>query len=125
VIPFYNNKIAVIDTEKLNEALRRMLILANTVTHRVRLYLKENQINVSVKTEELGEGEETIDAEYKDEPLEIYFNGSYLLDVLKYSESEQMKICMQTSETGILIVPASESENQRYLNVIMPLKVTE
>ena len=125
VIPFYNNKIAVIDTEKLNEALRRMLILANTVTHRVRLYLKENQINVSVKTEELGEGEETIDVEYKDEPLEIYFNGSYLLDVLKYSESEQMKMCMQTSETGILIVPASESENQRYLNVIMPLKVTE
>ena len=125
VIPFYNNKIAVIDTEKLNEALRRMLILANTVTHRVRLYIKENQLNVSVKTEELGEGEETIDVEYKEEPLEIYFNGSYLLDVLKYSESEQVKMCMQTSETGILIVPASESENQRYLNVIMPLKVTE
>ena len=58
-------------------------------------------------------------------PLEIYFNGSYLLDVLKFSESEQMKMCMQTSEIGILIVPASESENQRYLNVIMPLKVIE
>ncbi|MBW1696430.1 MAG: DNA polymerase III subunit beta [Deltaproteobacteria bacterium] len=125
VIPFYNNKIAIIDTEKLNEALRRMLILANTVTHRVRLYFKDNLLNVSVKTEDLGEGEETIDVEYTEEPLEIYFNGSYLLDVLKYLESEQVKICMQTSETGILIVPAEERENQRYLNVIMPLKVSE
>ena len=125
VIPFYNNKIAIIDTEKFNEALRRMLILANTVTHRVRIYLKDNKLNVSVKTEDLGEGEETVDVEYKDEPLEIYFNGSYLLDVFKYIENEQVKLCMQTSEAGILIVPASESENQRYLNVIMPLKVTE
>jgi len=125
VIPFYNNKNVVLDTEKLNEALRRMIIMANTVTHRVRLYFKNNLLNISVKTEDLGEGEETIDVEYKDEPLEIYFNGSYLVDVLKYMECEQVKFCMQTSESGILIVPASESENQRHLNVIMPLKVTE
>ena len=125
VIPFYNNKIAVIDVEKFNETLRRMLIMSNTVTHRVRLYFKDNLLDVSVKTEEFGEGEETVDMEYKDEPMEIYFNGSYLLDVLKYLEGEQVKICMQNSESGILIVPASESEKQRYLNVIMPLKVTE
>ena len=125
VIPFHNNKTAVIDTEKLNETLRRMLILANTATYRVRLYFKDNLLNVSVKTEDLGEGEDTVEMEYKDEPLEIYFNGSYLLDVLKYLGSEQVKICMQNSESGILLVPASESEKQRHLNVIMPLKVTE
>ena len=125
VIPYHNNRIAIVDTEKLSEALRRMLILANTVTHRVRLYFQPESLNVSVKTEDLGEGEETIDADYKGEPLEIYFNGSYLLDVLKYIESEQVKLCMQTSESGILIVPAAETEQQRYLNVIMPLKVSD
>jgi len=125
VIPFYNSNIAVVDTEKFAEALRRMLILANTITHRVRLYFKDNLLNVSVKTEELGEGEETIEAEYENEPLEIYFNGSYLIDVLKYIECPQVKLCMQTSESGILVVPAEESEKQRYLNVIMPLKVAE
>jgi len=31
--------------------------------------------------------------------LEIYFNGSYLIDMLKY-ESEQVKICQQTSESA-------------------------
>ena len=125
VIPFYNNRIAIVDTAKVSEALRRMLILANTTTHRVRLYFSANQVNVSVKTEDLGEGEENIEAEYKEEPLEIYFNGSYLVDVLKFLDCEQVKICMQTSESGILIVPAKESERQRYLNVIMPLKVSE
>jgi DNA polymerase-3 subunit beta len=85
----------------------------------------ENAVNLSVKTEDLGEGEESIDADYQGEILEIYFNGSYLIDMLKYNESEQVKICMQTSESGILAVPASETEKQRYLNVIMPLKVTE
>ncbi|MBW7998078.1 MAG: DNA polymerase III subunit beta [Candidatus Glassbacteria bacterium] len=125
VIPYHNNEIAIVDAEKMNEALRRMLILANTVTHRVKLKFSENSINLSVKTEDLGEGEETIDADYQGESLEIYFNGSYLIDMLKYNESDQVKICMQTGESGILAVPANESENQRYLNVIMPLKVTE
>ncbi|HUU27327.1 MAG TPA: DNA polymerase III subunit beta [archaeon] len=125
VIPLYNNKIAIVDTVKLEEALRRMLILANTVTHRIRLYFQEKQATVSVRTEEQGEGEETIEIDYTDEPLEIYFNGSYLTDVLKYVECEQVKICMQTSESGILVVPATESESQRYFNVIMPLKVSE
>jgi len=125
VIPYHNNRIAIIETEKFSEALRRMLILANTVTHRVRLLFQNGSLNVSVKTEDLGEGEETIEADYQGESIEIYFNGSYLVDVLKYIESEQVKICMQTNESGILIVPAAESEGQRYLNVIMPLKVAE
>jgi DNA polymerase-3 subunit beta len=125
VIPFHNKQIAIVDTARMNEALRRMLILANTVTHRVRLKFSANAVVLSVKTEDLGEGEETIDADYQGETLEIYFNGSYLIDMLKYNESDQVKICMQTAESGILAVPASESEKQRYLNVIMPLKVTE
>ncbi len=125
VIPLHNKQIAIIDSEKMSEALRRMLILANTVTHRVSLKFSENSVNLSVRTEDLGEGEETIDADYQGDSLEIYFNGSYLIDMLKYNESDQVKICMQTSESGILAVPAVENEKQRYLNVIMPLKVTE
>jgi DNA polymerase III subunit beta len=125
VIPFYNEKIALIDTGRLNEALRRMLILANNVTHRLRLKFEDNSLNISVRTEELGEGEENLEVDYRHEPLEIYFNGNYLLDVLKYLEGDQVKMCMQNSESGILLVPAAESESQRYLNVIMPLKVTE
>ncbi len=125
VIPFYNEKIAIIDKARLNEALRRMLILANNVTHRIRLKFEDGSLNISARTEELGEGEENLEVDYRFEPLEIYFNGNYMLDVLKYIEGDQVKMCMQTSESGILLVPASESESQRYLNVIMPLKVTE
>ena len=125
VIPFYNNKIALLDTQKLFDALRRMLILANTITHRIRMFFKDNQLKVSVSTEEVGEGEDLMEVDYQDEEMEIYFNGSYLIDVLKYIESDQVKICMESSESGILIVPAEESENERYLGVIMPLKVTE
>jgi DNA polymerase-3 subunit beta len=125
VIPFYNNKIAILDSQKLSDALRRMLILANTITHRIRLLFKEKQLKVSVSTEEVGEGEDLLEAEYQDEEMEIFFNGNYLLEMLKYVESEQVKICMESSESGILVVPAEESENERYLGVIMPLKVTD
>jgi DNA polymerase III subunit beta len=125
VIPVYNNRIAILDTARLGETLRRMLILSNTETHRVRMLFKDDTLDISVRTEELGEGEETLEADYKGEELEIYFNGNYLTEVLRYIESDQVKICMQTSESGILMVPAAESESNRYLNVIMPLKVTE
>jgi len=125
VIPFYNNKIAIVDNQKLSDAMRRMLILANTVTHRVRLFFKDNQVKLSVSTEEVGEGEDLLEAEYQEEELEIFFNGNYLIEVLKYVESEQVKLCLETNESGILVVPAEESENERYLGVIMPLKVTD
>ena len=125
VIPFYNSKIALLDTQKFFDALRRMLILANTITHRIRMFFKDNQLKVSVSTEEVGEGEDLMEVDYKDEEVEIFFNGSYLIDLLKYIESDQVKLCMESSESGILIVPAEESEKERYLGVIMPLKVTE
>lgn len=125
VIPFYNDQIALIDVARFTEALRRMLLLANSVTHRIRLHFESGSLNISARTEEVGEGEENLEVDYKQEPLEIYFNGNYLLDVLKYLECDQVKMCMQTSESGILVVPAQENEDQRYLNVIMPLKVTE
>jgi DNA polymerase-3 subunit beta len=125
VIPFYNNRVAIVDAAAFIEVLRRMLIMANTITHRVRIYFNENQVNFSVRTEDQGECEETIEAEYNEQPMEIYFNGNYLVDVLKFIANGPVKICMQTSESGILIIPAAESEKERYLNVIMPLKVTE
>lgn len=125
VIPFYNDRIALIDTVRLSEALKRMLLLANSVTHRVCMRFESGSLNISARTEEVGEGDENLAVDYKQEPLEIYFNGNYLLDVLKYIEGDQVKMCMQTSESGILLTPAEESESQRYLNVIMPLKVTE
>ncbi len=125
VIPFYNGRIAILNTAPFIEALRRMLILANAITHRVRLHFEDGKVDISVRTEELGEGQETLEVDFGFEPLDIYFNGNYLLDVLKYIEGDQVKLCMQTSESGILMVPAVEAEGQRYLNVIMPLKVTE
>ncbi|GAF68826.1 unnamed protein product, partial [marine sediment metagenome] len=57
VIPLYNSKTVLLDTQKFIDALRRMLILANTLTHRIRLFFKDNQLKVSVSTEEVGEGE--------------------------------------------------------------------
>lgn len=126
VIPFYNSKVAIVDCMKLTEALRLMLTVANTITHRVRLFFKDNMLKLSVSTEEVGEGQKEMDVEYQDEEeLEMFFNGHYMIEVLKNIESEQVKLCMQNSEAGILIVPAGESENESYIGVIMPLKVAD
>ena len=125
VIPFYNTKEAFVNTEALADSLRLMLTLANTITHRVRLQFGKEELIASVNTEDEATGNDSIPVEYDDEELEIYFNGNYLMDVLKFVPGERVKICMQSSESGILIVPGDDNEKEKYYSVIMPLKVKD
>jgi DNA polymerase-3 subunit beta len=125
VIPRDNDKTAVADRDGLVRALRRMSVVASDQTHRVKMSLKESELGFFVSTPDVGEANERMTIEYTGDPLEIGFNASYLLEVLKSLESEQVELTFKTPERAALIAPAGPTGDEDYLALVMPLRLQE
>jgi DNA polymerase III subunit beta len=109
VIPKDNDKHAIADRNQLVQALRRMAVVASDQTHRVRLGFTSNTVRFSVETPDLGEAHEDLEVEYAGEPLDIGFNASYLLEVLRYMPTDEVKLTFKAPERAATIEPAGRT----------------
>lgn len=124
VIPKDNDRIAISDKETLTRALRRMAVVASEQTHRVRLAFAGTNLRLSVETPDLGDAHEELEVEYNGEPLDIGFNANYLLEVLRYMPTDEVKLSFKAPERAATVEPAGE-EGAEYLCLIMPLRLLE
>lgn len=126
VIPKDNDKHAIADRNQLVQALRRMAVVASDQTHRVRLGFTSNTVRFSVETPDLGEAHEDLEVEYGGEPLDIGFNASYLLEVLRYMPTDEVKLTFKAPERAATIEPANVAEGgAEYLCLVMPLRLLD
>lgn len=127
VIPRDNDKNAIADKSQLTQALRRMAVVASDQTHRVRLSFNTNTLRFSVETPDLGEAHEELEVEYGGEAMDIGFNASYLLEVLRYMPSEDVKLTFKAPERAATIEPVGRDGNEAadYLCLVMPLRLLE
>jgi len=127
VIPKDNDKFATADRNLLTQALRRMAVVASDQTHRVRLSFNNGSLRFSVETPDLGEAHEELEVDFQGEPLEIGFNASYLLEVLKYMPTEDVRMTFKAPERAATIEPVGkESEDvPQYFCLVMPLRLLE
>ncbi|HSJ06652.1 MAG TPA: DNA polymerase III subunit beta [Longimicrobiales bacterium] len=126
VIPKDNDKFAIAGRNQLVQALRRMAVVASDQTHRVRLGFTSNTVRFSVETPDLGEAHEDLEVEYAGEPMDIGFNASYLLEVLKYMPSDEVKLTFKAPERAATLEPAgAEGEVPDYLCLVMPLRLLD
>jgi DNA polymerase III subunit beta len=126
VIPKDNDKHAIADRNQLVQALRRMAVVASDQTHRVRLGFTSNTVRFSVETPDLGEAHEDLEVEYGGEPLDIGFNASYLLEVLRYMPTDEVKLTFKAPERAATIEPANTPPDAPdYLCLVMPLRLLD
>jgi DNA polymerase-3 subunit beta len=127
VIPKDNDKIVVADREMLAHALRRMAVVASDQTHRVRLSFTSNNLRFSVETPDLGEAHEELEVDYQGEPLDIGFNAAYLLEVLRYMPTEDVKLSFKAAERAATIEPSLRdgAPAPDYLCLVMPLRLLD
>src|SRR5919108_331210 len=109
VIPRDNDKIAIADRNQLIQALRRMAVVASDQTHRVRLAFTSNMVRFSVETPDLGEAHEELEIDYQGDPLDIGFNASYLLEVLRYMPTDEVKLTFKAPERASTIEPTGDT----------------
>ena len=103
-----------------------MAVVASEQSHRVRLAFNGTSLRLSVETPDLGDAHEEMEVSFDGEPLEIGFNANYLLEVLRYMPTEEVKLTFKAPERAATIQPGDdEAEEGEYLCLIMPLRLLE
>jgi DNA polymerase-3 subunit beta len=122
VLPRENTKTVVLERVELNDAVRRVSQLADQRSHAVKLSVMREGIEVSASSPEYGEAKETIEKEYKGEPLAIGFNANYMLDFLSAAADGPISIELKDEQSAGQMRPLAD-ENYRYRYVIMPMRI--
>jgi DNA polymerase-3 subunit beta len=125
VIPKDNDKSLIVEKAGLNAAIRRMAIVASDQTHRIRLALGGPVLRFSVQTPDLGEATEELEVEYEGTPLEIGFNANYLLELLRYMPTDEVKMSFRAPERAATMEPVGNEDTPDFLCLVMPLRLLD
>lgn len=108
------------DRELLNNAIKRVKIMANEKSNAIKFSLSNDSLTISANHPTLGEAKETIPAEYQGDSIDIGFNARYVQDSLSVFESNEIKFEFNNELSPVLIKSQQISE---FLGIIMPLKL--
>jgi DNA polymerase-3 subunit beta len=125
VIPRENDKFATVDKMAMSSALRRMSIVASEQTHRIRLAFGGGMLRFSVQTPDLGEAQDEMAVTYEGDALEIGFNAAYLLEILKYMPTDEVRFTFKAPERAATAEPVGWDDSASYLCLVMPLRLVD
>jgi DNA polymerase-3 subunit beta len=124
VIPTKNEKELVVRREDLADATKRVSILSDTLTHQVVFSTGKDKLTLHVNTQELGEAKEEITAKFTAEPMDIGYNASYVMDVLKTIDADEISFKLDRSDNAGLIEPVAEAGELKHICILMPLRIS-
>jgi DNA polymerase III subunit beta len=122
VMPKGNDRTATFDTLSLNQAIRRVALMADDRSHAIRMHLAKEQLLISSQNAEEGEARETIATNFAGDETEIGFNAQYLQDFLNVVGSEQVNFEFKDGNSQAQLRPVTE-EKYDYRYVIMPMRL--
>jgi DNA polymerase-3 subunit beta len=125
VIPRDNDKYAIADKTALASALKRMSVIASDQTHRIRMGFNSGMLKFSVTTPDLGEAQDELPVRYTGDPLEIGFNASYLLEILRFMPTDEVKLTFKAPERAATIEPEGWDDPATYMCLVMPLRLMD
>lgn len=119
VIPKEHDRRATCDASELGGAIRRASLLTNEESKGVRLSFGQKQLTLTSRAPEMGESEVRIDGiAYQGEPIDIAFNPTFIMDVLKVIDAEQVVIEMKAPNKPGVIKAGNE-----FTYVVMPVSL--
>ncbi len=125
VIPRENDKSLTADKAALAGALRRMSIVASDQTHRIRMAFSNGACKLSVQTPDLGEAQEELAVSYEGDSLEIGFNAAYMLEILKYMPTDEVRMTFKAPERAATCEPVGWDDPASYMTLVMPLRLVD
>jgi len=125
VIPKDNDRVAIADKVALTSALKRMSVIASDQTHRIRLSFNSGMLRFSVQTPDLGEATDELALRYTGDQLDIGFNASYLLEILRYMPTDEVRFTFKAPERAATVQPEGWNDPATYLCLVMPLRLVD
>jgi DNA polymerase-3 subunit beta len=115
-----------VERELFVAAIRRVAVVADDRTRPVRLTVSAGQLRLSAQSQELGEAEETLPAEFNGAELTIGFNARYVLDALGPMDHPWTVVGLKDGlSPGVLHGAADKgaAPDDAYRCVIMPMRM--
>src|SRR6186713_631666 len=125
VIPRDNDRVAISDKVALISALKRMSVIASDQTHRIRLSFNTALLRFSVQTPDLGEAQDELPIRFTGDPIDIGFNANYLLEILRYIPTDEVRLTLKAPERAVTVEPENWSDSASYLCLVMPLRLMD
>ena len=120
VIPLDNKNIFTVEREQLLHALERVSPLANEKVRGVNFSLKPGELCLACSNSEQEIGEESLEIAYQGQALDLSFNLSYLLDVLRSVPSDLIQLSLGTYKSSALFTIPGEDY---FKYVLMPMRI--
>ncbi|MGI5852771.1 MAG: DNA polymerase III subunit beta [Bacillota bacterium] len=118
VIPKSSATTVIIDKNDLASALDRVSLFVSSI----RMTLSQGGVHINATGPEVGDAYEEIEASVEGPELEIGFNAKFLIDFLKATECETVRIRFNGPRTPVLM---DAEDDEKYLYVVMPLLLSE
>lgn len=127
IIPKENDIFVTVDRERLLDALERANIVAEEkIKGSGRSYVKislENQFLVITSSSVNGKVFDEMDCVHEGKDIEIGFNCRYLINSIKVSEGENVKITLKSPTQAITVEPVESDDEFDYFYMIQPVKM--
>ena len=120
VIPTEYEKVVLVHTDELDQALRRVLIVAREDGNRVLFRMAGQVMTLVAESPDVGRAEEEIEVEMEGEEMEIAFNARYLLEALDAMGTERIRMELTGPHSAGAIRPEGDDT---YLYVLMPMQI--
>ncbi len=124
VIPTKNDKALHVRHGEVSQALRRVDVVADNITHQVVWRIDKGSLEMEAQ-QTVGGGRATVrvEAEYDADPMEVGFNAKYLMNVLKTIDSEEVELTFDKPLSGVIVKPFPEPSGGHHLCLVMPLRL--
>jgi DNA polymerase sliding clamp subunit (PCNA homolog) len=113
-----------LDRAEFESALKRLSAIASASAFPVKLSFSSEVILMEISEPEFGEGSDEVQIESLSsmEPMDIGFNGKYLLDALGEFDSDRVYLKAIDADSPVILESAN-LEKDPYLCVIMPMRL--
>ena len=122
VMPKGNDKSVQFDSGLLNQAIRRVALMADERSHAIRFHLEPNQLVITSQNAEEGEASENIQTEYAGDETDIGFNAQYLQDFLNVIGDSAVKFEFKDGNSQAQLRPAEDGDYD-YKYIVMPMRI--
>lgn len=109
----------IVNVREMAESLdRTLLLVSDRFKNPVMCTFSNNRVEINCKTN-IGKINDELSVQYSGEPFTIAFNAKFMIDALKNSECDEVKMLFSGSLAPIKIVPLGE-ENFTFL--VLPIR---
>ncbi len=124
VIPLENENLLVVEKNKVQSTIKRMLLFSVSTSKQVKFSISKSKLEISAEDIDHGSSaKEVLSCDYNGDSMDIGFNTSYVNDILSHINSEKITFKLHSPTKACIIEPNEINENEDLIMLLMPVRL--